>query len=111
MEINKERLEAWLFSQPDERIWRYCDPWGCVACSFLKETTEFNDAEVGSDFWRQKRGGSELNPLPEFMLELLKKALGKSPSYEIEARSLKSIWKSMFPETQSPVAVKEDQTV
>lgn len=47
MQITKERLEAWLFAQPRERVFVYIqglpkDQPGCVLCNFLRETTNAN---------------------------------------------------------------------
>lgn len=47
MEIHRERFEAWLFSQPDERGFVYSDPKNCLVCMFIKETSAFNNPEVG----------------------------------------------------------------
>lgn len=38
-EINRERFEAWLFSQPKDRNFDYTNPRDCAICAFLKETT------------------------------------------------------------------------
>jgi hypothetical protein len=45
MEINRERFEAWLFSQPDERMFDYMDVnGGCAVCAFIRETTQHKEA-------------------------------------------------------------------
>ena len=39
MELERERFEAWIFSQPPERVIESGDSERCFLCSFLKETT------------------------------------------------------------------------
>lgn len=39
MQIQQERFEAWLFSQPDEREFDYTRSTDCVICNFFRETT------------------------------------------------------------------------
>lgn len=39
MEINKERFEAWLYSQPRSRVFNLADQGDCLLCSFMHETS------------------------------------------------------------------------
>jgi hypothetical protein len=43
MQINRETFEAWLFAQPDERTFDYCNPKECAMCMFVKETTNYKE--------------------------------------------------------------------
>lgn len=50
-EINRESFEAWLFSQPKERVFDYRNTDGtCVICSFVKETTNAKGVCGGGGF-------------------------------------------------------------
>lgn len=51
MEINRERFEAWLFSQPRERTFNYMDGnGGCLICHFFQQTTKLA-ASVGGNYY------------------------------------------------------------
>lgn len=39
MKLNQEQFEAWLFSQPKDRVIESAHGGRCVLCSFVKETT------------------------------------------------------------------------
>lgn len=50
--INREQFEAWLFSQPPERTFKYTEgtpssPIGCLACNYLREMTDAKNFFVG----------------------------------------------------------------
>ena len=51
--IERERFEAWLFNQPRKRRFTYECRSGCLVACFLRETTRFNDAAIGPDFWSE----------------------------------------------------------
>lgn len=116
METNKERLEAWLFSQPDEREWNYTSNTKCVICSLVKETTSHNRVSAVPDRFGFKDAFEF--PIPDFALRLLRQAKydyfnsgGKSLMCPLIATNLKTNWRKLFPETQEPVAVKVGEKV
>lgn len=57
-QINREQFEAWLFSQPDERVFNYFqsfpnDQPGCLLCNFFRENCS-EPIIVGEDYYLQK---------------------------------------------------------
>lgn len=55
MEIEQERFEAWLFSQPPDRVFRWASTQHCAVCEFLNETQRLK-ATSGATFSRLWRG-------------------------------------------------------
>lgn len=51
MELQKERFEAWLFSQPREREVDLSDVNNCLLCRFYRETTKLHIYALWHKLW------------------------------------------------------------
>jgi hypothetical protein len=104
MNIEKERFEAWLFSQPDDRTWNYCDNLGCVGCCFLKETVAMPNPGFGGDFYFEDMEiiGEEPKEIPYFLIKILRDVRDIVPLTAITAAALKTTWRKLNPEPEEP---------
>lgn len=107
MEINKERFEAWLFAQPDNRTWDYKNGHGCVACYFLIENVKVNGVSVGHEDFTV--GYNNKRQLPKFLIKLFSPLRTKNTQEIVSAEWLKHRWKHLFPEPQ-PIHEQKQQT-
>lgn len=69
--ITQERFEAWLFSQPDEREYKYFNTEGCLICDFIKENTSNEAAGVGGDYYRVQSDHFEKIPFEPWLLVVM----------------------------------------
>lgn len=106
--IHKERFEAWLFSQPDERRFDYVDNRNCIGCCFLREMARFDLLSFGPDAVYDKH--ATRFPLPEWFTNLLRVVRIDNPSgfvfnpgglssHWITFGEIKRAWLALFPET------------
>ena len=83
MEIQKERFEAWLFSQPDSRPFHWSDGCDCIMGHFLRENVS-KECIVGAHIWSLSTGhylASVIQELPKWFCEFQKDAvLIRNPS-------------------------------
>lgn len=95
--INREHFEAWLFSQPDERMFNYSegfntDQIGCVMCNFLRENTNISQFCVGySTFIHGEEWNDER--LPAWFVNTMDKRSGRY----ISAKEVKQLYLQEFP--------------
>jgi hypothetical protein len=71
MQINRETFEAWLFSQPDDRVIEASNGTKSFFCSFVRETTKYKGFMFG---WEAAHLNSFLGPtvvLPSWLKLLL----------------------------------------
>ncbi len=104
-EINRERFEAWLFSQPKERSFIYGDICGCAVASFLKECTSIQDPTVSSDTFRSRADvllpDAGRKPLPEWLHNQVLRVRPLTIA-KMQARYLE-----LFPQTEIEAAAVE----
>lgn len=68
MNIEKERFEAWLMSQPGDRRFVYTNTNDCLICRFIKENTNCAIPSVGSDrYWI----GEFMGHLPQWLQDCM----------------------------------------
>lgn len=104
--IEKERFEAWLGIQPDDRKWNFMDLQGCAGACFIRETTSYSQANLGGTYWRENWAGGEI-PLPEWLHKTLVGAASKSLVFT--AYELKAAYRKIVPEPQ-PTHEQKQQT-
>lgn len=104
MTLEKERFEAWLFSQPDKREFDYLNTTGCMGCSFVKETTNINNPAFGGITWGKLDNYGDW-PLPDWF----RAALISMPRF-FTAADTKSAWRKLFPEVETQEPVKQHQS-
>jgi len=82
MTIEKERFEAWLFSQPRDRYFRFTNSRGCLICSFLNETMKGKWFVDAWDFGPIDKHGDYCyyHQLPKWLVEMVDK-IRMSPGY------------------------------
>lgn len=81
-EINRERFEAWLFAQPEDRVVDLGSTDSCLMCSFVQETSpnQINFTGWKSFYWKNT-GDFSLYSVPEwFDLFINKRFRGKALS-------------------------------
>jgi hypothetical protein len=96
-EINREQFEAWLFSQPDERLFIYTeggetDKTGCLVCNFLREQTGLNGFNVSVCWVSYGPTLTDRMHFQEWLMNLLQR---RSPS-PFSAKETKLNYVSMF---------------
>jgi hypothetical protein len=64
-EINRERFEAWLFSQQKDREFDYTDLRECLICKFIRETSSLKVRMVTPGFIALE--GSPSIPMPKWL--------------------------------------------
>lgn len=69
MQIERERFQAWLESQPKDREFDYSDIKKCAICCFFHETTKFKTAKAGGKYVRLVTGEETIIPIPEWLHE------------------------------------------
>jgi hypothetical protein len=97
--ITRESFEAWLFSQPDDRVFLFTSCTSCVVASFLKETTSYNTPIVTDKYFMNGSNIQTERNLPEWLVILLEKVrlvTGKYSNY-ILIRNLKKVYTLQFP--------------
>lgn len=106
--IHQERFEAWLFSQPDTRVWNYSDSSACLACCFLNETGVTKAASVVFNQWADYEQGSTyvLQDMPNWLgrfiyFERFSWAGGKA---ELTGAMAKEGYRRLFNLTEETVA-------
>jgi hypothetical protein len=68
MELQRERFEAWLFSQDRDRVIDSADNASCFLCSFLKETTRVRHLYFG---WGSWSANNSMSDLPSWAMKLI----------------------------------------
>lgn len=114
MQINKETFEAWLFSQPDDKVWNYEDNCGCVVACFIKETTNINPSVVPRKFRDQGKPAwfPEYINFPQWLINFedswFQHGVDERTRLEsfITAKKAKALWIDMF---GSPVVSPEPE--
>ncbi len=110
MQIEPEKFEAWLLSQPDERSFVYSNIYGeCAACSFIRETTSHAGAWGGSDFGIRVK--NDLIRLPEWLKCGPDGVLSVRP---LTIGNMKTRFYQLFPglrPDETPVGVTDPATV
>ena len=119
-EINRERFEAWLFSQPPEREFRYTDSDGCAFCHFVMETT--NLVARCAATWRvakDRKGlvSAEPQAFPKWMLDpmMLNGVLNADKTYPngdamISCGAMQEQYLKLFPEAKEQLVKAKEQT-
>lgn len=104
--INRERFEAWLQQQPDERQWDYGSITDCALCSFLKESG-FKATVGGETFtlWPNNYPG-DIHPIPPWTYKLLWD-VREWDNLFFTAKALKATYVTLFPD--SPLAQPKPQ--
>lgn len=96
MQLEKERFEAWLFSQPDDRKWNYGDSENCAGCCFVRETTNVKNPNFGGHYWRIGRNEFEI---PKWLFNTIVPL-----PIHFTAAHAKAQWRKLFPETDPQIA-------
>lgn len=107
-EIHKERFEAWLMAQPDDRTFEYSDSSGCLCCMFFKENTSLHNPSVGPTNYNADDDFSAVATLPAFVIDTL--AQRESDSHLYTFGSIKTIWRKLFPEVTPDVSYLKQAT-
>lgn len=116
-EINREHFEAWLFSQPLERVIEAGDGTRCVLCSFIKETTNFSRAFfAGWDKWEPEQNNAALD-LPSWAKKLIDRNWLKlvadfdQGKYSVTIASMQRRYLELFPESVEETQQSQPQPV
>lgn len=96
--INREHFEAWLFSQPDERLFNYTEGFdsdriGCVMCNFLRENTSIYPFAIGYGTYAYGVGINQEASLPTWFVSIMALRSGRY----ITAKEVKSLYLQEFP--------------
>ena len=107
MNLEKEPFEAWLDSQPDDRVIHPHNPHGCFGVCFIRETTNCKCVVFGQDRFSLHGFGGYAMKLPEWFQQLVDRHL---PIY-MTCGEMKARYKQLFgsPETTTVTTLKERQ--
>jgi hypothetical protein len=115
--INQERFEAWLFSQPLDRVIEAANTDKCFLCSFLKETANVKTTHMTYETWHvDGRAGC----LPSWATKLINpKTLNEWGTMfdlrPISVGSMQELYLELFPKTMTvegePQPHKQTKTV
>lgn len=106
-EINRERFEAWLFSQPGDRSWNFHDTQQCVLCSFIKETTNHLRPIVGGLWLTTSIGGSNVE-IDEWVKVILRT---RNEFGIVSAGNMQQRYRELFPETEIEIQKTEQKEI
>lgn len=106
MELNQERFEAWLFSQPPERVIESTNPNDCFLCSFLKETTNIHPT-VSWETWTDVPNARKIEKydLPKWSKELINTGdfFSQFPDRRITVEQMQERYISLFGHKDLPL--------
>jgi hypothetical protein len=110
MEINQERFEAWLFSQPADRVIEAGNTCKCFICSFLKETTNVAAPWVLWERWAAdyEADYNDTKSLPKWARKLidngwLMEVSESRENYAITCGQMQARYRELFPEKENHV--------
>lgn len=104
--FNRETFEAWLQNQPGERRFDYLDIHDCLACSFIKETTNYPLLNCGS-VWAIGKALDRV-AIPDWLVTLL----AKKENYIFTASEIVAAYQKLYGIDLTPSEpVEQTQTV
>lgn len=101
MNIERERFEAWLFSQPLSRMIDAANSSHCFLCSFLKETSTAKPSMTWTDW--DNRTDSKKYPIPSWALRLISRewVMEKDKGFisPVTVKEMQARYLELFPDT------------
>lgn len=102
MEIEQERFEAWLFSQPTERVFVWTSVEHCAVCEFLNETQSLvaTSGAWWSNLWVKQPFEAKMVARiewPDWLNDTVKWVVHNKP--ELSIAHLQARYRELFPDT------------
>lgn len=106
-EIQREHVEAFLFSLPDDQTFDYSCCNECFIAAFLKTVSRIKPSVSAFEYRFYQSGGwggmTAYYPIPDWLLQLLVQVRTRDEygrTNLISARELKAVYLELFPDTE-----------
>jgi hypothetical protein len=109
IELHQEHFEAWLFSQPPDRVIEAGDCRDCFLCSFLKETTAIKRVYMDYHSYNIE---AQPTPLPSWATRLINqdwlysRSRSRVSNHPITVAEMQRRYREVFPGSFEPINQK-----